>query len=205
MPITAWLLSLSTFLLNWMVGCLKQKAIRTITGSIFNANVCFFLVFFFFQGPLSEILCNFLWCLVNRINRNLFKVTFMFEHVILLCCTREERFSELATNHLILASIFFSGSPFRYIIKERLAPNVVYSQVQIVCFGRTGAFVWQIFLPSIHKKKKKLQGLLATAEKTFHSIFTYCRCSPSLLNDGGSDLLVTCGLILHLLYCSVSC
>lgn len=118
--------------------------------------------------------------------------------------TCEEKFSELATKSFNFSLHFFSGSPFRYIIKELLAPNVVYSQVQIACFGRTGAFVWQIFLPSIHKKKN-YRVFWQQRKKTFHSIFTYCRCSPSLLNDGGSDLLVTCGLILHLLYCSVSC
>lgn len=51
---------------------------------------------------------------------------------------------------------------------------------------------------------KKIQ-VFWQQRKTFHSIFTYCRCSPSLLNDGVSDLLVTCGLILHLLYSFVPC
>ena len=189
-----------------MVGCLKEEAVRTITGSILNANVGFFLFFFFFQGPLSEILCNFLWCLVNRINRNLFKVTFMFEHVILLCCTREERFSELATNHLILASIFFFLAVlFVTLSKNAWLRTLCILRYKLCVLAEPEPSFGRYFSRPFIKKKKKLQGLLATAEKTFHSIFTYCRCSPSLLNDGGSDLLVTCGLILHLLYCSVSC
>lgn len=46
---------------------------------------------------------------------------------------------------------------------------------------------------------KKIQ-VFWQRRKTFHSIFTYCRCSPLLLNDGGWDVPVTCGLILHLLH-----
>lgn len=107
-------------------------------------------------------------------------------------------------NHLILASIFFLAVLFVTLSKN--------SWLRTLCILRYKLRVLAEPEPSFGRyfsrpfiKKKKLQGLLATAEKTFHSIFTYCRCSPSLLNDGGSDLLVTCGLILHLLYCSVSC
>lgn len=67
--------------------------------------------------------------------------------------------------------------------------------------------LWQIFLQSIQKKKKKKNGekiqLFWQRRKSFNSIFTYCRCSPLLLNDGGWDAAATCGLILHLLHSSL--
>lgn len=71
---------------------------------------------------------------------------------------------------------------------------------------------WQIVLETIERKKKKGKKKKGTGEKiqlfwqrrkSFHSIFTYCRCSPLLLNDGGWDAAATCGLILHLLHSSV--
>lgn len=98
-------------------------------------------------------------------------------------------------------SCHFSGDLYSMLSKNSWPPNVVYSQVQMVCFGRTRAYVWQIFLQSIHKKIQ----VFWQQQKTFHSIFTYCRCLSLLLNGGGSDLLVTCGLILHLLFSFVPC
>lgn len=106
MPITAWLLSLSTYWLTEMVGCLKEEAVRTITGSILNANVLFFVFFFSFfpfQGPLSKRLCNFLW----SSNRNLFFKSHVWTHNSSLVTHVRKDSVNSPLNHLILASIFF--------------------------------------------------------------------------------------------------
>lgn len=61
-------------------------------------------------------------------------------------------------------------------------------------------------LHSAKKKEKKTREkiqLFWQLQKSFNSIFTYCRCSLLLLNDGGWDATATCGLILHLLHSSV--
>ena len=42
-----------------MVGCLKEEAVRTITGSILNANVGFFFVFFFLPGAIKWNIVQF--------------------------------------------------------------------------------------------------------------------------------------------------
>lgn len=161
----------------------------------------FFLSSFFLPGAIKVKYCAIFSGLQTEIC--FFKSRVWTHNSSLVTHVRKDSVNS-PLNHLILASIFFLAVLFVTLSKN--------SWLRTLCILRYKLRVLAEPEPSFGRyfsrpfiKKKKLQGLLATAEKTFHSIFTYCRCSPSLLNDGGSDLLVTCGLILHLLYCSVSC